>query len=442
MRVIASSSAFAHRDRTALRDVARDLGVGLVVRGAVQRAAGMVRIDVSLVDTRDNTAVWSERYNRELTDVLTVQDEISRQIATTLAQTFSAQPKAASRTPATTNADAYDAYLRGIWHLKGRSSATPNMADWSHQRVAAIEELERAVGQDGNFALARAALASAYTQRFFYESTDPALEQKAFIEIERAFAINPNQAEAYLARAQLTWNLRNRFPHERAIIDLRRTLSINPNLAEAYIELGKVYVHIGLTDKAVDANEQAQRLDPEASAPTNRKISALVDAGRIEAVRHELDRNGTRLLPPFRADALLAIGQPQEAMQALLPLRKRKVGDAESETVNMALLAVAYAALGRRGDAERAVAAAIPAAQNPTGLSHMHHAQYHIGSTLAVLGRYDEAVRWLTKAVDEGYPSYPRFSTDQTLTPLRGHAGFIALLARLRQDRDRWQQTL
>ena len=93
LRVIASSSTFAYRDRTAIRDIARDLGVELVVRGAVQRAAGMVRIDVSLVDTRDDTALWSERYSRELTDVLTVQDDISRQIATTLAKTFGAEPR-------------------------------------------------------------------------------------------------------------------------------------------------------------------------------------------------------------------------------------------------------------------------------------------------------------------------------------------------------------
>ncbi len=242
------------------------------------------------------------------------------------------KPPATSPSLATTNPDAYDAYLRGIWHLKGRSSATPNVADWSEERVAAIEELERAVAQDGNFALARAALASAYTQRFFYESTDPVLEQKAFLEIQRALAINPNQAEAYLARAQLTWNLRNRFPHERAITDLRRALSINPNLAEAYIELGKVYLHIGLTDKAVDANEQAQRLDPGAAAPTNRRVNALIDAGRLEEVRHELDRNGTRLLRLYRADALLAIGQPVDAVQVLSPLRSPKSGDPESDT--------------------------------------------------------------------------------------------------------------
>ena len=392
LRVIASASTFRYRDTMAFRDVARDLGVGLVIRGSVQRTSTMVRIDVSLVDTRDDTALWSERYSRTLTDVLTVQDDVARQIAATLAATFGARP-ATKLPPPTRNPDAYDAYLRGIWHLKGRSSTTPNMSDWSHERVAAIQELERAVAYDGNFALARAALASAYTQRFFYESTDPVLEQKAFLEIQRALAINPDQAEAHLARAQLTWNLRNRFPHERAITDLRRALSINPNLAEAYIELGKVYLHIGLTDKAVEANEQAQRLDPAAAAPTNRRLHALIDAGRIEEVGHEFDRNRARLLPLFRGDALLALGRPAEALQGLSAPEALKESDPESETGIIALQAVAYAILGRREDAERSLAAVISAAENPTGLSHMHHTQFHIGRTLAVLGRDDEAVR-------------------------------------------------
>jgi serine/threonine-protein kinase len=264
LRVIASNSTFAYRDKTAFRDIGRELGVGLVVKGSVQRADGRVRIDVSLVNTRDQTALWSERYSRELTDVLTVQDDISRQIATTLSRTFSPALTAKAPSLATTSSDAYDAYLRGIWHLKGRSSTTTAAATSGTALVAAIEELKRAVADDPNFSLARAVLASAYTQQFFYNDADPALEQKAFLEIERAVAINPDQAEAYLARSQLTWNLRNGFPHERAITDLQRALSINPNLADAYVELGKVYVHIGLTDKAVEANDQGQRLDPSA----------------------------------------------------------------------------------------------------------------------------------------------------------------------------------
>ena len=85
---------------------------------------------------------------------------------------------------------------------------------------------------------------------------------------------------------------------------------------------------------------------------------------------------------------------------------------------------------------------AIPAAENPTGLSHMHHAQFHIGAALACLGRRDAAVEWLTRAADEGYPSYPRFTTDQSLARLKGHAGFETLLARLRKDWERWRKTL
>ena len=277
--MIASNSTFAYRDKTAFRDIARELGVGLVVRGSVQRAGGKVRIDVSLVDTRDDTALWSERYSRELTDVLTVQDEISRQIANTLSRTLGAAPPAKPPSLVTTNPDAYDAYLRGVWHLKGHSSAAASGGTRGTPLVQAIEELERAVAHDRNFALARAALASAYTQRFFYDATDPVIEQRAFVEIQRALAINPEQAEAYLARAQLTWNLRNGFPHERAITDLRRALSINPNLADAYVELEKVYYHLGLTDKAVDADAQVSGwIQRRYRAPTGGSVRLLTPA--------------------------------------------------------------------------------------------------------------------------------------------------------------------
>jgi tetratricopeptide (TPR) repeat protein len=192
----------------------------------------------------------------------------------------------------------------------------------------------------------------------------------------------------------------------------------------------------------VDACNQAQRLDRSSVASANRRISALLDAGRLEGVRHELDRHATRLLPMNRADALLAMGQPEEALQALSPSTSSEGGDPESTIGETALLAVVYARLGRREDAERVMAAAIPVAENPTGLSHFHHAQLHIGRAFGVLGRYDEAVRWLTKAADEGYQSYPRFSTDPSLASLKGHAGFAALLARLRHDEDRWDKTL
>jgi hypothetical protein len=109
---------------------------------------------------------------------------------------------------------------------------------------------------------------------------------------------------------------------------------------------------------------------------------------------------------------------------------------------DVALQASVFARLGKRSDAERALRAVIPRAVNPTGLSDIHHAQFDIGRTLLLLGKTDEAVLWLTKAADEGYPSYPKFSTDPDLGSLKEHPGFSAMLERLRKDFERWQSTL
>ena len=441
LRVIASNTAFGYRNRT-IRDIARELEVAHVVTGSVQRADDNVRIDVRLVSTRDEVAAWSEHYSRKLTNALSLQDEISRQIASTISSRFGASVSKPSL--ATSNEQAYDAYLRGLWHLKYRSATSKEfkVGTGGARRLQAIEELEKAVDRDPDFALAHAALASAYTQRFFYDSADAALEEKGFRHIKHALAINPDLAEAYLARAQLTWNLRHGFPHEEAIIDLRRALSINPNLVEAYVELGKVYYHIGLTERAVEANERAQWLDPADSASLVRRLMALVDDGRVDAVQSEVDRNRPRLslyVYPL-CESLVLLGRVDEAAALLSGVTAEQSGMAGSEFE--AYHAVLYALLGRGDDARRMLAAAMPVAENAAGLSHVHHAQFHIGAALGLLGRPDEAVRWLTKAVEQGYPSYPRFSTDRSLAPLRDHPGFQALLTKLRDRHELWSKKL
>ena len=129
-------------------------------------------------------------------------------------------------------------------------------------RERAVTFFEQAIQADPQFALAHAALGGAYTQHFFYKDVDRRWEQKAFLAIEKALALDANLAEGYLARAQLAWSLPNGFPHERAVRDLQRAIAIKPSLADAHIELGKIYVHIGLLDEAIVANAQALRLDP------------------------------------------------------------------------------------------------------------------------------------------------------------------------------------
>ena len=315
------------------------------------------RIDVTLINTRDETVLWSERYPKKADDILALQDEISRHIAAALATRFGARAVATSPSPPTHNPEAYDAYLRGLWHLKRRSS--PAVQARAEMRRLAVEELKRAVALDPNFALARAALASAYTQQFFYDATDQDFDQQAFVEIEHALAIDSNLAEAYLARAQLKWTAVNRFPHQVAVDDLRHAVSINPNLAEVYVELEKVYYHIGLTNRAVEAHEQAHRLDPSQAEAGNRAFRALVDAGRLEEARLEMDRNAN-LGPYARAEALVAMTRLGDARQLLATSRATVGTDSEYDIGGSALLGLVYARLGRGEEAERTIAAIIP----------------------------------------------------------------------------------
>jgi eukaryotic-like serine/threonine-protein kinase len=438
--VIAANTSFGYRARAAdIREVARELSVPLVVTGSVQRAGARLRITASLIEARTGRTLWTDGYNRELIDVLAIQDDIARQIAGTLSTRLAGQDPG-QRQVATPSAAAYDAYLRGVAHLKGRSP----LADRSGRLAAAVGELKTAVSLDGGFALARAVLASAYMQQFFYDAADPAVERKAFVEVEQALALNPGQAEAYLARAQLVWTLRNGFLHESAVADLRQALAINPNLAEAYVELGKIYYHVGLTEKAVEANDRALRLDPAEPSAPRRRFVALADARRLDAVAGELSRRPAWLLPVYRAEGLLALGRIDAAIGELAGAGESghtAPGARTYEADEAALLALAHARAGRRAEAERLLAFVMPRAENPTGLSHVHHAQFHIGCALAMLGRGDEAVQWLTKAATEGYPSYVRFSSEPSLSGLTGEA-FDALLDRLRRDVERWAQIL
>ena len=431
-RVIASSAAFEYRGRSeGFAQIARELGVDVMVRGSVQRAGDRLRITAALLNAADDMILWSNGYERGANGDLAVEDDIAWQVAAKLADRLGAEaPVRRTGTPRTTP-DAYDAFLRGLSHMRGASSGFSD----------GITELERAVSLDPNFALGHARLASAYTQQFFYNSSDPALERKAFVEIEKALAINPDLAEAYLARAQLPWNLRNGFPHERAIIDLRRAIENNPNLAEAHIEIGKIYSHIGLIEKSVAASAEALRLDPRSTVALRRLIDAKVDGGQERETSEELARN-PQWSVRSRSTVLAFLRRTDEAITAIAP---RGIGTEELKKIDMnevALLANLLARRDQREDAERVLRIAIPLAANPTGLSDTHHAQFSIGCAYALLGRDELALEWITKAANEGYPSYPRFSSERDLASLKGNAAFDALLARLRQDHERWRKTL
>ena len=306
LAVIAREAVFRFKDRGIdPQKVGQELGARYVLHGSVQRAGDRVRINVRLVDVVTGYTVWAEPFEDNVKDVFVIQNRIATRVAQALELKLAPAGATAPPQRPTTSEQAYDAYLRGLydWHKPGESS-----------RERALASFEQAVKADPGFALAQAALGSAYTQRFFYKDADRRWEQQAFLAIEKALALDGNLAEAYLARAQLAWSLPNGFPHERAVRDLQRAIDIKPGLVEAHRELGKIYMHIGLLEKAIAANTYTLRLDPENLGALNRLTMSHAYRGECEvalelSMRLPLLRN--------RAMALACSGRTAEALQAL-----------------------------------------------------------------------------------------------------------------------------
>jgi len=419
LAVIARAAVFRYKDQA--RDpqsAGRELGARHVLEGSVQRAGDKVRVNIRLVDVTTGYNVWAEPFEESVKDVFVIQNKVSRRVVDALQLKLSPVDARRGDARPTRNEQAYDAYLQGLY--------------FAHQTVGrerAITFFEEAVKADPQFALAHAALGSQYTQRFFYLDADPKVEKQAFVAIEKALALDPDLAEGYLARAQLAWSLPNGFPHEQAIRDLRRALAIKPSLVDAHVELGKVYMHIGLLDRAIEANGQALRLDPGNLAALGRLVTSHVYQRECQAARDLITRND---LGRARVLVLLCVGEPDKALAEVSSI---KGGDVNLTSLHALVLA-------HHGDAKAArakIAQVQVAASNIEELSHLHHTQYYIGATYAMLGDAREALPWLKKATHEGLPCYPLFERDSSLDKIRKDPEFIAFIQELKAQWERFR---
>ena len=348
--------------------------------------------------------------------------------------------------PPTRDPRAYEAYQRALAALSGRTAAD----DGPEQRLEATVQLELAVALDPGFAAAWARLGTVYAQRLFHDAPNPELERRATVAIQRALALDPALPDAYLARAQLVWNLAHGFPHARAVADLRHALELQPSFAEAHRELCKVYLHVGLIDAAAAACDRALALDPADRTALVRKLTALADDGRTAEVERAVAGAGRR--SPIRREpgSCCSSASTRRALDLLRPLAAaNRAADPEfgwpgsaRAALERAWTALALARLGDGAEARALLERAEFSAESFEEQSHLHHAYYAVGAAHARLGNRDEALRWLEKAAAEGYPSWPKFARDSDLAPLAGDPRFAALLARLEADWRRWREEL
>jgi adenylate cyclase len=253
--VIARNSSFAYKGRSVdVRAVGRDLGVRSVLEGSIRRAGNRVRITAQLIDATNGAHLWADRYDRDLTDVFAVQDDVTRRIVDALKVTLSPAEKARLADSGTPNVDAYDCYLRGRELL----AVNPKNRERFEQ---ATKLFVRALELDPSYSQAYAALSMAYNldyQNRWSDNPDTSLglaKQNAELAIEK----DPNEPFARLVAA---WAAMFEKDLDRAKSEADNTLALNPNSSGAYVILGHIETLSGRPLEAIPALERATRLDP------------------------------------------------------------------------------------------------------------------------------------------------------------------------------------
>jgi adenylate cyclase len=321
LMVISRNSTFTYKGKAIdAKQVGRDLGVRYVLEGSVRKAGNRVRITGQLIDAVTGGHLWAERYDRDLTDIFEIQDDVTRRIVDALKVTLSPAENARLADSGTHNIDAYDYFLRGREFLLGENRNREKFEQ-------SLKLLTRALELDPNYSQAYAGLSWAHMFDYFNrwsDNPDNSL-QVAKHNAEQAVQKDPNEPLARFA-ASLAAMFGKDLDQAKSEADI--ALSLNPNFALAYANLGTICAYSGQPLAAITAIERAMRLDPAWSQQYLHFLgTAYLLAGKYETAAALLRQRvllvpGTDFTRAILASALGHLGEIDEARRIWRELKE------------------------------------------------------------------------------------------------------------------------
>ncbi len=388
LKVSSRTSSFVFKGKdVSIPTVARELGVTTVLEGSVRRAADHVRITAQLIETETDSHLWSETYDREMKDVFAIQDDIARSIADALQVTLTPRDRRALQNVATTDARAYDFYLRGRRYFYAM-----NRRDFLH----AIRMYEQAIALDPQYAQAHAGMADAYAFLYRYSNALPENLRHAEESSLRAVELDADSPEAHASRGTALMLDKKYAEAEK---HFETAILLNPNLYESYYFYGRACMAAGNAEKAARLFIQASEANPA-------DYQSLA----------------------FLGQAYEAMGRKDMAAQALsasMAILERHLQMNPDDSRALCFGAVALAELGQRDRAIDWTERALEAAGGEAFI------QYNSACTFAMLGDSARALDLLERAVDLGWGDRAWIEHDTDLASLRGNPRFSALLDRI-----------
>jgi serine/threonine-protein kinase len=396
LRVASRSSSRQLQTTTDVRALCRELDVSVVLEGTVRKSGDRLRITAQLVSGEDGCHIWSEGYNREMADVLGVQEGIAQSVVDKLQITLADVQAARLTRRHTNNPDAYHCYLKGRFYWSRR---------YKMGMKAALKEFERALGEDAGYALAHAGVADVYTMMGFYSLDLPReMFARASAAVDQALALDPDLAEAHTSLALVQLGRHWDFPASEAT--LRRAIELDPALALPRIYLAWVRVLRGDSAGGQIEARRAQELEP---------LSPLVNAGvgfmfylsrRYDEAIVELEKS-LEVDPDFvLAVHCMAMCRAQQSRLAdAIALSERTVAMSRRAPFYLGLLGHFCA---RAGDRTR-VAELLDELDRlaASGIYVPPHCQAYIYTGLDDI---DRAIAWESKAYDDGASPFNYFS--------------------------------
>ncbi len=401
-----TSSILKYSSGTDAATVSRELQVTYVLQGNIQKLGPQWRVSVQLVDAEHRRIVLSDRHDLNLDNVFEIQDEIGRRVASSLEARFRSG-EATLRDRYSADRYAYDEYLQGL---------RLSFSDEARTMDQAIEHLTNAVQRDSRFALAHAALTRVYMDKYRIVDGRGILAEKAESHCRRALELDPNLPESHIARGYVLWSQAKNYPHREAIAEFEKSLALHPNVDGAHGQLGLIFSHIGRIEDGLAAFEKAHRLNPQ-NAWAHWAGLAHLWAGDFEAANRECEtwlRNspGSKYALWLQPQPLLLMGDLKTAEKVL----RETLADYPEEPLFLSLQGMLHAL---RGEQELALDCARSACESPRSFGHTHHTLYQVACVYSILGRNEQALAWLERAVSTGFRCWRLFRVDPCLSNLR-----------------------
>ena len=414
LHVAGRTSSFAFKGKNEdLRSIGQKLNVATLLEGSVQKAGDRVRITMQLINAADGYHLWSESYDRKLTDVFAVQDEIAQAVVTALKLKLLPGQAPTTRDRRTPNLKAFNEYLLG------REFFHRNNVDGFRR---AKEAFERAVALDPGYAAAWAGLAMAtFWVADSAESVSAIKEgqDRAVAAAEKAIALAPDLPDGYLARGFVRVPIQWDFDGARA--DLERALALKPDDPDALNNYaGLVARSLGRFPEGIAAARRATELDPLNARVWFTLGSLLSVSGQLgparEALTRSLEISPEQAFTPFPLGMTFLLEGKPGAAKEIFPL-------SSNEVFRLTGAALVEHDLGHFAESQRALDDLIA--------RYGHGAAYQIAQVYAWRGETDRALEWLERARAQRDGGLTLLKVDPLLRSLRADPRYQALLKKM-----------